>query len=135
MQKIAPFLMFAGEQHGRAEEAINFYVELIPRSRVIEIDRYGPGDENGDAGTVRLVRFSIDGLEVMAIDSAVAHQFSFTPSLSLFIEVESEPEFERIFGGLAEAGELLMPADTYGFSRKFGWVNDRFGVSWQVNLA
>ncbi len=135
MQQITPFLMFAGDQYGRAEEALELYVGLFPRSRVIAIERYGAGDPIGVEGTVRLARFSIDGLEVKAFDSAVAHQFSFTPSLSLFVEVGTEGEFDRIFAGLAEEGELLMPPDNYGFSRRFGWLNDRFGVSWQVNLA
>jgi len=55
--------------------------------------------------------------------------------MSLFLECESEAELDRLFAALAEGGQQLMPLGKYGFSRKFGWCNDRFGVSWQLNLA
>jgi predicted 3-demethylubiquinone-9 3-methyltransferase (glyoxalase superfamily) len=71
----------------------------------------------------------------MCSDSFVAHDFSFTPSFSVWIETESEDELERLFAALADGGSTLMPLDNYGFSRRFGWVNDRFHVSWQLNLA
>jgi predicted 3-demethylubiquinone-9 3-methyltransferase (glyoxalase superfamily) len=64
----------------------------------------------------------------------VSHGFTFTPSLSLFVDCESEADLERIFAALSEGGGVLMPLGNYGFSRRFGWVNDRFGVSWQLNL-
>ena len=54
--------------------------------------------------------------------------------MSLYAECESEAEFDSVFGLLSEKGTVLMPSADYGFSRKFGWVNDRFGVSWQLNL-
>ena len=63
------------------------------------------------------------------------HGFTFTPSFSVWIETESTEELERPFTALAEGGAQLMPLGDYGFSRRFGWVNDRFGVSWQLNLA
>ncbi|WP_051974746.1 VOC family protein [Cupriavidus necator] len=56
------------------------------------------------------------------------------PSLSLFVECESEAEFDKAFGWLSTGGMVLMPPDNYGFSRRFSWVNDRYGVSWQLNL-
>jgi predicted 3-demethylubiquinone-9 3-methyltransferase (glyoxalase superfamily) len=55
--------------------------------------------------------------------------------LSVWIETGSEDELERLFAALADGGSQLMPLDDYGFSRRFGWVNDRFGVSWQLNLS
>lgn len=63
------------------------------------------------------------------------HDFTFTPSISLFVECESEMELEVAYQALSAGGELLMPLDNYGFSTRFGWVNDRFGVSWQLNLS
>lgn len=63
------------------------------------------------------------------------HDFSFTPSSSTFVEFGSAAELEQAFQTLSEGGQVLMPLDNYGFSRRFGWVNDRFGVSWQLNLA
>ena len=55
--------------------------------------------------------------------------------MSLFVECETEAELDNAFEALAAGGAVLMPINNYGFSRKFGWVNDRFGVSWQLNLA
>lgn len=125
-----PFLMF----EGAAEEAMRLYVSLFPDSRIKQIDRYGPG-EPGAEGSVRLARFTVAGQELMCIDSPAKHAFTFTPSVSLFVECESAEELERVFGALSEGGQVLMPLDGYGFSARFGWVNDRFGVSWQLNLA
>ena len=68
-------------------------------------------------------------------DSPPVHDFTFTPSFSIFVDVASAEELDRLFAGLSEGGAVLMPLDEYGFSRRFGWVNDRFGVSWQLNLT
>jgi predicted 3-demethylubiquinone-9 3-methyltransferase (glyoxalase superfamily) len=58
----------------------------------------------------------------------------FTPAVSIHIDCEDLQEIGRLFTALSETGEVLMPLDNYGFSEKFGWVSDRFGVSWQLNL-
>jgi predicted 3-demethylubiquinone-9 3-methyltransferase (glyoxalase superfamily) len=124
-----PFLMFQGD----AEKAMNFYVENIPGSKVIEIVRYGAG-EPGPEGSVKKAMFSVAGQIVICIDSPIKHAFTFTPSFSFFIECESEEQIRRMTPALAEGGAVLMPLDSYGFSREFAWVSDRFGVSWQLNL-
>lgn len=129
MATAAPFLMF----EGRAEEALTLYCKTIPGSRVVEVDRYGAG-EAGPEGSIKLARAEIAGLEVMFSDSYVQHAFTFTPSLSLFVTCTSEDEQSRIVKELGEGGGMLMPLDNYGFSRRFAWLNDRFGVSWQINL-
>jgi len=64
----------------------------------------------------------------------VKHAFTFTPSISIFVDCEDEAERGKAFRQLSEGGEVLMPLDNYGFSTKLGWVNDRFKVSWQLNL-
>ncbi len=56
------------------------------------------------------------------------------PAVSIFVECENEGELEEAFRRLADGGQVLMPLDNYGFSRRFAWVADRFGVSWQLNL-
>jgi predicted 3-demethylubiquinone-9 3-methyltransferase (glyoxalase superfamily) len=127
---VRPFLMF----EGKAEEAMNFYVSLFPGAQVIDIVRYGPG-QPGPEGTVMKASFTVGGQTVLCTDSFVKHGFSFTPSFSFFVECASAEEIERIYGALSAGGTALMPLGEYGFSRKFGWVNDRYGVSWQVNLA
>ena len=55
--------------------------------------------------------------------------------MSLFVDCESEAEIEEVFSRLSTGGLVLMPLDNYGFSTKFGWVKDRFGPSWQLNLS
>ena len=128
--KVTPFLMF----EGRCEEAMNFYVAIIPDSRIVEIKRYGPG-QPGKEGSVMRASFVVGGQTVMCIDSPAKHAFTFTPASSLFVECDSETEIDRIVAALSEGGQFLMPLGSYGFSRKFAWLNDRFGVSWQINLA
>ncbi|MEU9161219.1 VOC family protein [Streptomyces sp. NPDC048424] len=133
-QKITTFLMF----EGRAEEAMGFYLSLFDDAEVLSISRYGPdepGPGAGPEGTVRHATFSLAGQQLMCIDSPVNHAFGFTPAVSLYVQCEDEAEIDRLYGALAEQGQELMPLGSYGFSHRFGWVNDRFGVSWQLNLA
>ncbi len=126
---VATFLMFDGS----AEEAMNCYVSLFKGSEVVRIEYYGLG-EPGKEGSVRLANFKLCGHDLKCIDSPAKHAFTFTPSISLFVECESEAELEDSFNQLSAGGMVLMPLDNYGFSKKFGWLNDRFGVSWQLNL-
>jgi len=127
MKKITTFLMF----EGRAEEAMNFYVSLFPGSEIRSITRYGENDA-GPAGTVQVAEFSIAGRELMCIDSFVKHGFGFTPAMSLYVTCDTEAEVDALFAGLSEGGQILMPLDAYPFSPRFAWLNDRFGVSWQL---
>jgi predicted 3-demethylubiquinone-9 3-methyltransferase (glyoxalase superfamily) len=130
MGKVTPFLMF---EDGKAEEVMNYYVSIIDDSEITSIVRYG-ANESGDEGTVMQATFSLKGQEFMCIDSNVKHQFTFTPSFSIFVTCDSEEEINNIYEKLLEGGKALMPIGDYGFSQKFGWLNDRYGVSWQLNL-
>ncbi|MGN6333946.1 MAG: VOC family protein [Motilibacteraceae bacterium] len=125
-----PFLMFQG---GVAEEAISFYTSLFEDGQVLDVTRYGP-EGPGPEGTIQLARFALAGQQFLASDSFVTHGFSFTPSLSVWVETGSTEEIDRLFAALGQGGGELMPLGDYGFSPRFGWVNDRFGVSWQLNL-
>jgi len=78
--------------------------------------------------------FTLANHHMKCIDSPAKHAFTFTPSISIFVECNDEAELESAFKALSEDGAVLMPLDNYGFSKKFGWTNDRFGVSWQLNL-
>jgi len=129
-QKIKTFLMF----EGRCEEAISFYVALFPDTAVTDIRRYGP-EGPGAEGSVVQAAFTIAGQTFMAIDSPVKHDFAFTPSMSLFVDCADEAEIDALFAGLSKGGKVLMPLAAYPFSRRFGWLSDRFGVSWQLNLT
>ena len=128
-QKITTFLMF---QNGDAEQAMTFYVSLFGDAKVLDVVRFGPG-EPGPEGKIKHATFTLAGQQYMCIDSA-GHAFTFTPSMSLFVGCDTEEELDRLYAALSEGGGLLMPLGSYGFSTKFGWVNDRFGVSWQLNL-
>jgi predicted 3-demethylubiquinone-9 3-methyltransferase (glyoxalase superfamily) len=129
-RKITTHLMFEGV----AEEAMNFYVSLFPGAEILQVERYGPG-EHGAEGTFKRATFTLGGQEFLCFDSPVKHDFTFTPSISLFVDCESESEIEEVFTKISAGGQVLMPLDNYGFSTKFGWVNDRFGPSWQLNLT
>lgn len=129
-RSIATALMF---QDGTAEEAMNLYVSLFKGSAVVQVERYGPG-EQGTEGSIKRANFKLAGHDLMCMDSPIKHQFSFTPSISLFVECENEAELDEAFHRLSAGGAVVMPLDNYGFSTKFGWLNDRFGVSWQLNL-
>jgi predicted 3-demethylubiquinone-9 3-methyltransferase (glyoxalase superfamily) len=127
---VTTFLMF----EGKAEEAMNFYVSLFNGSAVTKIEKYGPG-EPGAEGSVKKADFTLAGHRMACIDSPAKHAFGFTPSISLFVDCEDEAELDRAFARLSVGGGVLMPPANYGFSTKFTWVSDRFGVSWQLNLT
>jgi len=130
MQKIVNFLMFTGE----AEEAMNFYMSLFPSSKIISISRYG-AEGPGAEGTVMHAAFLLNDQQFMCIDSYVKHAFDFTPSMSLYVNCESDAEIESLFKSLIEGGAVLMPLGEYPFSKKYAWITDRFGVAWQLNLS
>ena len=130
MPKITTLLMF----EGKAEEAINFYISIFDNSKIISISRYG-ANEAGEKGNVARAIFSLNGQEFMCTDSVVKHPFTFTPAMSLFVTFDTEDEINRVFAKLSEDGSVLMPLSAYPFSPKFGWVNDKFGVSWQLSLT
>jgi predicted 3-demethylubiquinone-9 3-methyltransferase (glyoxalase superfamily) len=120
-------------QGANAEDAMNFYVSLVPGSAIVDIARHTP--TTGVEGTIMKATFRVGDQTVICSDSAIQHGFTFTPSFSFFVECESESKLAELFAALSDRGVVLMPLDNYGFSRRFGWVNDRFGVSWQLNLA
>lgn len=130
MQKVTTFLMFTGQ----AEAAMKLYTSLFNRSEILNITRYGPNGD-GAEGSVQHATFALDGQEFMAIDSSAVHAFTFTPSMSLYVRCETEEEIDRVFAVLSAGGQILMPLDQYPFSRKFCWLVDHFGVSWQLSLT
>jgi predicted 3-demethylubiquinone-9 3-methyltransferase (glyoxalase superfamily) len=123
-QKIITFLMFTGQ----AEEAMNFYTSLFDKAEINNVVRR-------EDGSVLHAVFTVKGQKFMCTDSEVKHDFTFTPSISLFVTCDTEKEINRLFEKLSQDGTVLMPLAAYPFSEKFGWVQDKFGVSWQLNLA
>jgi predicted 3-demethylubiquinone-9 3-methyltransferase (glyoxalase superfamily) len=124
-------LMF---QNGLALFALRRYEEVFDGAFTIdELDTY---DESAAdlTGQVQLAVCTLRGQRITCIDSPVQHAFDMTPAISLFVECDDENELERLFAELGQDGEVFMPLDNYGFSQRYGWVQDRFGVSWQLNL-
>ena len=130
MQSIRAFLMF----NGKAEEAINFYTSVFKLSQITEINRYGI-NEAGTEGSVKTAIFVLKGQEFMCIDSSITHNFTFTPALSLFVTCDSEDEVDSLFENLSTGGQVMMPLGAYPFSKKYAWVSDKYGVSWQLSVA
>ena len=123
IQKITTFLMFSGQ----AEVAMNLYISLFEDGEVTNI-------LHQQDGTVLHATFTLKGQQFMCIDSSVKHDFDFTPSMSLYVDCESEEEIDRLFEELSDEGTVLMPLGESPFSAKFGWLQDKFGVSWQLNF-
>ncbi len=128
--QITTFLTF---QENNAEEAMNFYVGLFDNSRIVDIQRYGKGGPAKE-GTIMVARFELDGSKFACSDSYITHDWTFTPGVSILIDCTTEDEIEKLFAKLAVNGNVLMPLNNYGFSSKFAFVEDQFGISWQLNL-
>lgn len=125
MDRIRPHLWFDKE----AREAAEFYVATFPGSRIASIATI-PDTPSGDAETVS---FELFGQGFMAISAGP--MFKFTPAVSFLVSCRSREEVDEYWDGLAADGQELMPLDDYPFSERFGWTNDRYGLSWQVILS
>lgn len=128
--KVTALLMLAGS----LEEAMAFNASLFPGSRGVSIDRYGP-EGPGKAGTVKRPVFELHGTTSYCIDSPVQHPFTFIPAISIFVDCDSLQQLDNVFTLLGAGGQTFRPPASYGFSDVFAWVRDRYGVSWQLNLA
>lgn len=128
--QIKTFLTF---QENNAEAAMNFYVGIFKNSEITHIQRYEKGSPAKE-GTIMFATFDLNGSQFACSDSFVKHEWSFTPGVSVFVECKSDEEIEDLFAKLSENGETLMPLGNYGWSEKFAFIEDQFGVSWQLNL-
>ncbi|MEM6332920.1 MAG: VOC family protein [Planctomycetota bacterium] len=128
--RVSPFLMF---QDGNAEAAMDFYVSVFPDSRVVSVERHGAGAPAAE-GQIEMGTFEIMGQQVRCSDSPPVHDFDFTPSMSLYVVCTSEAELDGYAARLSEGGGFMMPPGDYGFSQRFAFLKDRYGVSWQLNL-
>ncbi|MFO2170636.1 VOC family protein [Pseudomonas aeruginosa] len=113
---------------------MNFYLSLFDDAEILQIQRYG-AEGPGPEGSVLKALFRLGDQSVHCIDSHVRHAFDFTPAFSFFVDCESNAQIERLAEALGDGGKALMPLGDYGFSQRFAWLADRFGVSWQLNLA
>ena len=129
-EQIATFLTF---QESNAEEAMNFYMSLFDNSKIVNLDRWGK-EGPGKEGTVMHATFTLNGSLFMCSDSPPIHEWGFTPAVSNFVECKSDEEIQNLYDKLSEGGKVMIPMGNYGWSTKFAYIEDRFGVSWQLNL-
>lgn len=122
MQTITTHLWFDRE----AREAAEFYVSLFPGSRVKTVTRLS----NTPSGDCDLVAFELARLPFMAISAGP--YFKFNPSVSFQVKCGTAEEVNALWEQLSPGGKVMMPLDTYPFSPRFGWLADRYGLSWQV---
>lgn len=115
MQKITPFLWF----NDNAEEAANFYVSIFKNARIGRVTRYGDAGP-GPKGTAMSVTFTLDGQEVFALNGGP--KYSFTPAISLFVNCETQEEVDDLWEKLSAGGR----------KDRCGWLQDKFGLSWQI---
>jgi predicted 3-demethylubiquinone-9 3-methyltransferase (glyoxalase superfamily) len=115
MQKITPFLWF----NDQAEEAMNFYVSVFKNSKAGSVTRYGDAGP-GPKGKVMSATFTLEGQEFMALNGGP--QYTFTPAISLFVSCETQKEVDELWAKLSAGGK----------PGRCGWLQDRFGLSWQI---
>jgi len=125
MQEITPHLWFDKE----AREAAEFYVSLFPGSRITNVTRLS-GTPSGDCD---VVSFALAGQPFMAISGGP--WFKFNPSVSFHAKCGTKEEVDAIWEKLSPGGKVLMPLDSYPFSERYGWLEDQYGLSWQVISA
>jgi predicted 3-demethylubiquinone-9 3-methyltransferase (glyoxalase superfamily) len=107
-------------------------LEAFPDAWIVERSDYIAGAD-AMSGKVRSATLSIAGTRLRIIDSPVPHGFSFTPAVSLYVELSDEATIFHAFETLAKRGTVLLPIYTYPHSPTYGWLTDRFGVSWQLS--
>jgi predicted 3-demethylubiquinone-9 3-methyltransferase (glyoxalase superfamily) len=115
MQKITPFLWF----DGNAEDAMNFYVSIFKNSKVGSVSRYGDAGP-GPKGGVMSATFQLEGQEFMALNGGP--HYKFTPAISLFVNCETQAEVDELWERLSAGGR----------KDRCGWLQDKFGLSWQI---
>lgn len=115
MQKITPFLWFDNQ----AEEAMNFYVSVFKNSKIGDVTRYGEGGP-GPKGTVMSATFQLEGQSFIALNGGP--HFKFTPAISLFVDCKTQQEVDTLWAKLSAGGA----------PQQCGWLQDKFGLSWQI---
>lgn len=131
MQKITPHLWFDKE----AKAAAEFYTTLFPDSKITNITTL----HDTPSGDTDSVSFKLAGQPFMAISAGPL--FKFNPSISFIVnfdpsrDKDARKNIDMLWEGLSEGGRALMPLDKYPFSERFGWIQDKYGLSWQLILT
>ena len=134
------FLTFVGEQCGKAHEAMLFYTSLFPNSEITSILKYSEGEPGGTPELIKYGTFTLNNTVYKVSESNYNHAWSFSPGVSIWVDCNAEDEIDTLFQALsADGGMVMIPLDhygeeNYGFGKKFGWCQDKYGISWQLNL-
>jgi predicted 3-demethylubiquinone-9 3-methyltransferase (glyoxalase superfamily) len=121
-QKITPTLMFVGDQCGKTEEAINYYVSLFEDAEIVDISRYGENVPPNKPETIKHVEFTLARQKFAAMDSAYDHQFTFNEAISFVVNCETQEEIDHFWNALSAVPE----------AEQCSWLKDRYGFSWQI---
>ncbi|MDQ8051349.1 VOC family protein [Luteibacter sp.] len=130
VKPITPHLWFDTQ----AKEAAQFYCSVFPDSQIDYVTRL----RNTPSGDCDVVAFTVQGQPFMAISAGPL--FKFNPSISFFVnfdparDPDARSKLDALWAALGEGGQALMPLDSYPFSERYGWLQDRYGVSWQLML-
>jgi predicted 3-demethylubiquinone-9 3-methyltransferase (glyoxalase superfamily) len=116
MAKIVPHLWYSD----KAEEAVKFYVSLLPNSRIDSVTPIATDTPSGPAGSVAVIEFTLAGQPFMAINAGPFD--SFNHAISFLINCDDQAEIDRLWDALSEGGK----------TEQCGWLKDRYGVSWQI---
>jgi predicted 3-demethylubiquinone-9 3-methyltransferase (glyoxalase superfamily) len=116
MSDVTPCLWFDGE----AEEAANFYVSLVPGSRIEHVQRNVVDHRAGKTGSALVVEFTLSGRRFLALNGGM--RFDYTPAVSFHIGCADQAEVDRLWAALSAGGT----------TERCGWLRDRYGVSWQI---
>lgn len=140
--KITPNLWF----EGNADEAVDFYISIFPKSKVLSKSYYPKSQDEGLAdfqldlaGQVLTVDFELGGYPFVAINAGP--EFKFNPSISFMVNFDpsndekARDHLDDLWRKLRDGGQELMPLDEYPFSKRYGWVKDRYGLTWQLILT
>lgn len=130
-QKIVPCLWFDTE----AEEAVGFYTSVFANSKINSETRYpeaGQEVHQKKAGTIMTMEFELEGYHLLALNGGP--HFKFNPSVSFFVMCRNEEEINNLWHRLLEGGNAMMPLDSYNWSPRYGWLQDRYGLNWQLMI-
>jgi predicted 3-demethylubiquinone-9 3-methyltransferase (glyoxalase superfamily) len=132
MQKIISCLWFDNQ----AEEAANFYKSVFANTKIGRTARYDKASAQASGqpeGSVLTTEFEIEGYKFLGLNGGPI--FKINPSISFFVVLEDEKEVDNLWNKLVDGGSVMMDLQKYDWSEKYGWVQDKFGVSWQVSLG
>ncbi|MDP1834450.1 MAG: VOC family protein [Chlamydiales bacterium] len=125
MQKVVPHLWF----DNNAAEAAQFYTSFFPESRIISKTVL----QNTPSGDCDILSFKLMGCDFIAISAGPLFQVN--PSISFMVGCETKELVDDLWAHLSEGGKALLPLDKYPFSERYGWIQDKYGVSWQLILT